>query len=289
MPMSLVRPLAATAGPSVDTVTELARSFRSSREATALRLVQTALWPCAVAMWHVASKPSQEIAKESQPTLSGAEWDSTQRKLRVRYAFHNADFGYFLHKNLSAEPDGNLMHCVVDPLQAIPCAGSGIASPFQYPVPSEEKHRSSAGSADRRLEESTAAVADRLDLLPGDRCQREFQALDPGRCFRLGEAAARRPGRGQVLGDDRVRERRERAAEAGGARGLSLSGPFTVQIEQVPRVGMLAVAPTQLSGDRSTQRSQVEDNAFRTCKQTDGSFISRGLVISQLLFFPSAP
>ncbi len=73
MPMSLFRPRAAAAGFNLHAVAYLARLFRASREAVAIRLVQTDLWPCAVAVWHQAYKPTQQQVL-GQPTFPGMEW-----------------------------------------------------------------------------------------------------------------------------------------------------------------------------------------------------------------------
>lgn len=110
MPMALFRPLAAAQGFSLDTLETLRHDFRASREATAIRLVQTELWPCAMAIWHEAHKPSEQ-ARMDRPLLPGFEPPAPPKKLRVRYAVHSAGFRHYLHPNLSAEPDGCLAAC----------------------------------------------------------------------------------------------------------------------------------------------------------------------------------
>lgn len=111
MPMSLFRPRAAAAGFNLHAVAYLARLFRASREAVAIRLVQTDLWPCAVAVWHQAYKPTQQQVL-GQPTFPGMEWAAPQKELRVRYAVHSSSFGYYLHRHLAAEADGCLACCL---------------------------------------------------------------------------------------------------------------------------------------------------------------------------------
>ncbi|MHB1004921.1 MAG: ImmA/IrrE family metallo-endopeptidase [Chloroflexota bacterium] len=110
MPMTLFRPVAAEAGFGLEAVTKLAHTFRASREAAAIRLVQTELWPCAVAVWHFAHKPSERPATQ-QDTLPFLEWAVPQKKLRVRYALAGPNFGHYLYQHLSAHPEGQLVRC----------------------------------------------------------------------------------------------------------------------------------------------------------------------------------
>ncbi len=110
MPMALFRPRAAAVGFSLDAVVDLARLFHASREAVAIRLAQTDLWPSAVAVWHQAYKPTQQQAL-GQPTFVGMEWAAPQKELRVRYAVHSSAFGHYLHRHLAAEADGCLANC----------------------------------------------------------------------------------------------------------------------------------------------------------------------------------
>ncbi|MDA8188228.1 MAG: ImmA/IrrE family metallo-endopeptidase [Dehalococcoidales bacterium] len=113
MPMRLFRARAAPTGLSLDSVVELARLFHASREAAAIRLVQTNLWPSAVAIWRWAYKPTQQHIL-GQPTLPGMEWAVPQKELRVRYAVHSSGFGYYLHRHLAAQTDGCLSRCFTE-------------------------------------------------------------------------------------------------------------------------------------------------------------------------------
>lgn len=110
MPMKLFAPAAMEAGFGLDAASQLATAFQASREAAVIRLVQTGLWPCAVAVWHFAHKPSEHPATQ-QATLPSMEWASPQKKLRVRYAVASPGFGYFLPRHLSADPEGHLARC----------------------------------------------------------------------------------------------------------------------------------------------------------------------------------
>lgn len=110
MPMPLFKPLAAARGLNLNTLRELAQIFHSSREATARRLTQTNIWPCAFALWQYAYKPSQEPLA-GQPTFDGLEWVAPSKELRVRYSIPSSSFGYRLYPHLAAPPDGILAQC----------------------------------------------------------------------------------------------------------------------------------------------------------------------------------
>src|SRR3989442_2278286 len=72
MPTALFKPQAEAMGVSLNTVAELAGMFKASREATAIQLVKTNLWPCALALWHYTHTPEQEQLIH-QPTFAGFE------------------------------------------------------------------------------------------------------------------------------------------------------------------------------------------------------------------------
>lgn len=113
MPDHLFRSQASALSCSLDTVVTLARQFGASREATARRLVSLNHWPCAVALWHYAHKPS-EGAVPHQIVLGETEWTPPQRKVRVRYASASQSFGHYLHRHLSAPLDGPLMQSYIE-------------------------------------------------------------------------------------------------------------------------------------------------------------------------------
>ena len=110
LPERLFRPQATNLGCHLNAVIELAHIFQASREATARRLVEMNLWPCAFAIWHLSYKDS-EAQINQQLTLGGPEWALPEKKLRVRYAVSNQLFGHYLHRNLAAPQDGCLMRC----------------------------------------------------------------------------------------------------------------------------------------------------------------------------------
>lgn len=113
LPDHLFRSQATALGYNLDTVAMLARQFLASREATAQRLISMNLWPCAVALWHYAFKPS-ESAVAHQMALGETEWTPPKPKLRVRYASASKRFDHFLYRHLSAPPDGLLMQCYTE-------------------------------------------------------------------------------------------------------------------------------------------------------------------------------
>ena len=112
LPDHLFRPAAQARGCYLEAVLELATRFEASREATARRLVDLNLWPCALVLWHQAYK-KREAALTMQSTF-GIEWVPPQPKLRVRYAVASATFGYFVPRQLSAPRDGLIEQCFAD-------------------------------------------------------------------------------------------------------------------------------------------------------------------------------
>lgn len=110
LPERLFRPRATDLGCHLNTVIELAHTFQASREATARRLVEMNLWPCAFAIWHLSYK-SGETHINQQLTLGGPEWAPPEKKLRVRYAISNPLLGHYLHRDLAAPQNGCLMRC----------------------------------------------------------------------------------------------------------------------------------------------------------------------------------
>lgn len=112
LPDRLFRPYAQAAGCHLSAVLELATRFEASREATARRLIELDLWPCALVLWHQAYKKS-EVPLSFQSTL-GVEWDPPTPKLRVRYAVTSATFGYFIPTQLSVAHDGLLTRCFTE-------------------------------------------------------------------------------------------------------------------------------------------------------------------------------
>jgi Zn-dependent peptidase ImmA (M78 family) len=110
LPERLFRPRATNLGCHLNGVIELAHAFQASREATARRMVEMNLWPCAFAIWHLSYKDSEAHINQ-QWTLGGPEWTLPEKKLRVRYAVSNPLFGRYLHRHLAAPQDGCLMRC----------------------------------------------------------------------------------------------------------------------------------------------------------------------------------
>lgn len=110
LPEHLFRPQAMERGLHLETVATLSRLFKASREATARRLVDMNLWPCAVAMWHLAYKKSQASGSR-QLSFDGFGWVPPVKKLRLRYAAPSSSFGHFLPSNISAPADGPLTRC----------------------------------------------------------------------------------------------------------------------------------------------------------------------------------
>lgn len=110
LPEHLFRNQAMERGLHLDTVATLSRLFKASREATARRLVDMNLWPCAMAMWHLAYTKNQATVSQ-QLSFDGFGWTPPVKKLRLRYAASSSSFGHFLPSNISAPADGPLTRC----------------------------------------------------------------------------------------------------------------------------------------------------------------------------------
>lgn len=110
LPEHLFRPQVASLGLHLNTVIELAHTFQASREATARRLVEMDIWPCALAIWHFSYK-SSEMHLNQQMTLDGPEWTKPEMKLRLHYAISSASFGHYIHQELAAPQNGCLLRC----------------------------------------------------------------------------------------------------------------------------------------------------------------------------------
>lgn len=113
MPTALFKPQAEAMGVSLNTVAELAGMFKASREATAIQLVKTNLWPCAFALWHYTHTPEQ-VQLIQQPTFVGFEEALPSKKLRLRYAVPSSGFGHYLYPYLAAQMNGCLMRCYTE-------------------------------------------------------------------------------------------------------------------------------------------------------------------------------
>jgi hypothetical protein len=94
MPSSFWWPLVEGKEVSLSLVDELSQVFGSSRQATAIRLVHTDLWPCAFVIWHQLDGLS----------LSRANFG-------IQYIVSSPSFGYLLPRDLAVRANGCLARC----------------------------------------------------------------------------------------------------------------------------------------------------------------------------------
>lgn len=96
-------------GISIDSLEELREMYGSSRPATAIRMVQTDIFSCAVVLFDYSLKPS-EVEKLEQdkmqidmfPELMG---ESPTPKLRVHFAISASSFQHFIPRHKSVNED----------------------------------------------------------------------------------------------------------------------------------------------------------------------------------------
>jgi hypothetical protein len=113
LPRKFFHPALRDMGCSIEAISELARLYEASYEAVAMQLVEAALRPCAVIVWHHAHKPAQRDAVNSaQGFLDGMDdWAGVPKKLRTKYARVTPDFPHFFPTHKSVEEDSPIHHC----------------------------------------------------------------------------------------------------------------------------------------------------------------------------------
>lgn len=106
-----LRPLADSAGASLQTLFQLADLFGASLQATALRLSELNVWPCAFVFWEEGYRKSDRIP-QGQGLMPGMEhFGKPGAKLRVSFPYVSSSFGYFVPKNKSVEHTSLVAQC----------------------------------------------------------------------------------------------------------------------------------------------------------------------------------
>ncbi len=106
-------PLARDAGPSLDTLFQLAETFGASLQATALKLAELNIWPCAFVMWEEGYRKNERVS-EQQIALPGFHRaEGPAPKLRVATPYVSASFGRYIPMNKSADR-ASLVHACVE-------------------------------------------------------------------------------------------------------------------------------------------------------------------------------
>lgn len=104
-----LRPLARAAGPSLQTLFDLAAQFETSLQATAWKLAALDLWPCAFVFWEYSYRKAERIpvGQAMLPTFEGR----LCAKLRVTRVYSTASFGYFIPHNKSVSATSAVAAC----------------------------------------------------------------------------------------------------------------------------------------------------------------------------------
>lgn len=117
---SWLREVALQTGPAIGTLCYAAEFFGALLQATARKLAELDMWPCAFVLWEEGYRKSERIpeAQHILPELLG--FGLPAPKWRVRHVYHSPSFGHFVPLNKSA-PDGSVVAACCDesgPLRA---------------------------------------------------------------------------------------------------------------------------------------------------------------------------
>lgn len=99
------------AGFSIDTIETLRQEYKASRDAVAIRMVDTGLQTCAVVFYEGRLKPTEEIwlsRCRCQTSLFPVDLEALEakmEKLRVRFSVTSEDFPHFIPRHKSVDED----------------------------------------------------------------------------------------------------------------------------------------------------------------------------------------
>lgn len=106
-----IKPLAIERGPSIQTLFDLSGTFDASLQATAWKLADLDLWPCAFVFWEPGYRKG-EAPDRSQPLIPGFEiFGLPNPKYRVAHPYGSPSFGRFVPLNKSVEPTSLVAQC----------------------------------------------------------------------------------------------------------------------------------------------------------------------------------
>ncbi len=121
LPSSWLREVALQTGPAIGTLCYAASLFGASLQATARKLAELDMWPCAFVLWEEGYRKSERIP-EAQDILSEmVEYVRPEPKWRVRHTYTSPSFGYFVPPNKSALKGSVICACCDQrgPLRAV--------------------------------------------------------------------------------------------------------------------------------------------------------------------------
>jgi hypothetical protein len=111
LPERWLRPVASELGSTLHTLFHTAERFEASLQATARKLTQIDLWPCAIVFWEEGFRKSERIP-EGQSLIPGLDgYGYPTPKLRVNAAYTSRSFGHFIPRNKSVHEDSVIVAC----------------------------------------------------------------------------------------------------------------------------------------------------------------------------------
>jgi hypothetical protein len=105
MPSAFFWPLVEGKELTISLVEELSQVFDSSRQATAIRLMHTGLWPSAFVVWKQLYPPSLV------PGLKWGKGTFSVRNLGIKYVIYSPSFNHILSRYIEVQSDGCLARC----------------------------------------------------------------------------------------------------------------------------------------------------------------------------------
>ncbi len=111
LPDRWLRQIALDLGPALYTLLESAKLFEASLQATARKLAELDLWPCAFVLWEEGFRKVDRIP-EGQDLLPGLEeYGHPRPKLRASNVYASQSFGHLIPKNKSVHDDSVVAEC----------------------------------------------------------------------------------------------------------------------------------------------------------------------------------
>jgi hypothetical protein len=111
-----LRPIALQSGCCLDTLFYLATRFNASLEATARKLIELQLWPCAFVFWEDGFRKNERIPDGQRPFLELMDHGLPQPQLRVARPYCTRSFDTFIPHNKSI-PETSLIATCCDEVE----------------------------------------------------------------------------------------------------------------------------------------------------------------------------
>ena len=99
-------------GVSLKSLQKLSELYEVSLEATAIRMIKTDFYPCALIVLDYSHKPAEkdqiEASKYQQSLLCDDPWEPPPMRLRVQYFVRGTHFSFYIPKHKSIEESSPL-------------------------------------------------------------------------------------------------------------------------------------------------------------------------------------